>query len=730
MAKAASARNNDVAAGVADAVGGWSVPTGDIDENGTAGKYQLRAIIGRGAAGVVYEGWDPVLARKVAVKTLPLAGKDDESREQYTRFQQEAQAAGRLHHPNIVAVFDYGETPTHAYIVMELLPGGSLRERLGQGRFSVADAMRTMQGLLAGLQHSHANGVVHRDVKPANVVYTDTNEVKITDFGIARLESSQITAVGSVLGTPAYMSPEQVMGETADARSDIYSAGVILFELLTGQRLFEGTANSIMHKIVSAEAPRPSGLPAQVPAHFDAIIARAMAKDPKARFPSAEDFARALRQEEDLTLPLQRDQPRRDPLATSGGTRAARPELSTASSLRPPQGSAAQPPPASAVQPAPVSPPPAPRPPRGGFSRMLGIAGLVVVVAGAGLGWSMFHGTMKPDAGPGPGPGPGPGTVTGAGTPPIATVDPPPPANPPAQSPLPPTPEPAPPTPIPAEPPPTPRAPDIPPRDASTSVPVTPPPRPAPPEQTPQPLPRASGGSAPDPAALRSQIAGALAAMPCSVLRGEAHADNSVAVSGVTALDGAAGPAAEAALRDALSRVAGFAGVEMDVQRIAGPFCGAFDILRSAAYGTTAVDTPVRLALASDATALSIGGGLRLSATMPDFPASLRVDRFSADGTVSHLAVPMIGAPLAGAGGVVPLAANAATASAWVISPGEGASVVVAIATAAPLSLARRPPREAASGYLADLASALAAARDAGGKLSVSVLPLGSGTGR
>jgi serine/threonine-protein kinase len=238
-----------------------------MEENGKAGKYDIRTVIGRGAAGVVYEGWDPVLERKVAIKTLPLDVHDEEAREQYTRFQQEAQAAARLHHPNIVSVFDYGETATHAFIVMEFLGGGSLKSRLERkDRMSLVEVVRVMRGVLAGLYHSHAHGVVHRDVKPANIVFDDAGEVKITDFGIARLENSKLTLDGALLGTPAYMSPEQVLGETADVRSDIYSAGVILYELLTGQRPFEGTASSNNHKKLHSPPPRVDSAHSGAPA--------------------------------------------------------------------------------------------------------------------------------------------------------------------------------------------------------------------------------------------------------------------------------------------------------------------------------------------------------------------------------------------------------------------------------------------------------------------------------
>ncbi len=261
------------------------------------GKYELRGVLGKGAMGTVYEGFDPIIARRVAIKTIKLPEPDDvEAQDELARFKREAQAAGRLSHPNIVGVFDYGETPELAYIVMELVDGTTLKHVVDKKeRFELAEIARLMEALLTGLQFSHDRGVVHRDIKPANIMLTKAGAVKISDFGIARIESSSMTQAGTVLGTPAYMSPEQFMGQTVDSRTDIYSAGVLLYQLLTGEKPFEGGLTAIMHKVLNTEPPPPSALSVTVPHAFDAVVKQAMAKRPEDRFATATDFAAALR---------------------------------------------------------------------------------------------------------------------------------------------------------------------------------------------------------------------------------------------------------------------------------------------------------------------------------------------------------------------------------------------------------------------------------------------------
>lgn len=260
------------------------------------GKYEIRATIAAGPMSTVYDGWDAVIERRVAIKAVPLAQTvQSEGWQHLTRFKREAQAAGRLQHPAVVGIFDYGENAEFAFIVMEFVDGGTLKSALENGkRFSIAEIDRLMQDILAGLQYSHDQGVIHRDIKPANIMLTRDGHAKIADFGIARLEHSDMTQIGMVMGTPAYMSPEQFRGEPTTASTDIYSAGVILYQLLTGERPFDGGLATIMHKALATDPPKPSDISGTVPHSADAVVARAMAKRPDQRFWTAKEFAEAL----------------------------------------------------------------------------------------------------------------------------------------------------------------------------------------------------------------------------------------------------------------------------------------------------------------------------------------------------------------------------------------------------------------------------------------------------
>ena len=261
------------------------------------GKYTIRRELGKGAMGVVYEGFDPSIERIVALKTVradQLGGED--APEILTRFRREAQAAGRLTHPNVVAVYELGEDAGTTFIAMEFVKGRSLKEYLEQHtRFTTPQLARIMTELLAALDYSHRNGVVHRDIKPANVMILEDGTVKVADFGIARIEQSNLTQTGMILGTPSYMSPEQFMGQTVDGRSDLFSAGVILYELLTGEKPFSGSATTIMHKVLQQEPLPPSSLNVQVPRPFDGVVKRALAKRPDERFQTAREFADAIK---------------------------------------------------------------------------------------------------------------------------------------------------------------------------------------------------------------------------------------------------------------------------------------------------------------------------------------------------------------------------------------------------------------------------------------------------
>ena len=262
-----------------------------------SGKYEARGTLGAGAMGTVVEAFDRMIERRVAVKLVKLPGGGDaEAEEAHARFRREAQAAGRLSHPNIVGVYDYGENADTAWIVMEMVEGGSLKSIIDRGdRMPVAEVVRLMEEILSALAYSHGRGVVHRDIKPANIMLAGDRSVKIADFGIARIENSSMTQVGTVMGTPAYMAPEQLRGEAVDARADIWAAGVVLYQLLTGEKPFEGNYTALMHRVLNTEPPPPSQLAVSAPRGFDAVLARALAKRPDDRFPSASAFAEAMR---------------------------------------------------------------------------------------------------------------------------------------------------------------------------------------------------------------------------------------------------------------------------------------------------------------------------------------------------------------------------------------------------------------------------------------------------
>jgi predicted Ser/Thr protein kinase len=269
------------------------------------GKYEIRREVGRGGMGVVYEGFDPLINRRVALKTFLTEFYDGTQADNLlTRLRREAQAAGRLSHKNIIAVYDYGEEvakndagveTSTAFIAMEFIEGRSLESYFeANERFPMREIERIMSELLDALEYSHGHGVVHRDIKPANIILLADGTVKVGDFGVARIESSTLTQVGTVLGSPSYMSPEQFMGQTVDGRSDLYSAGVVLYQLLTAEVPFTGAFTTIMHRVLNDSAPPPSALNVQVPKGFDVILSRAMAKRPDERFQTAADFKQAI----------------------------------------------------------------------------------------------------------------------------------------------------------------------------------------------------------------------------------------------------------------------------------------------------------------------------------------------------------------------------------------------------------------------------------------------------
>lgn len=259
------------------------------------GRYRLDGLLGQGAMGVVYRARDTLIERTVALKTVRRdPGDSGQAAEMVERFRKEAQAAGRLMHPNIVTIHDYGETDDLAYIAMEFVDGTPLSSLIQDRPSPLARALDWFSDLLAALDYAHEHGVVHRDVKPANLLVTRDGRVKISDFGIARIESSTLTQTGTMLGTPSYMSPEQFRGETVDARSDLFSAGVVLYQLLTGQRPFSGSAATVMQQVLNGSPPPPSQFNGALSPALDAVVMQALAKDAQARHASARAFQRAL----------------------------------------------------------------------------------------------------------------------------------------------------------------------------------------------------------------------------------------------------------------------------------------------------------------------------------------------------------------------------------------------------------------------------------------------------
>jgi serine/threonine protein kinase len=272
------------------------------------GKYRIDSVLGKGAMGTVYKAFDPLIARFVALKTIGLELLGDDQHEQLVkRFKNEAQAAGRLSHPNIVAVYDYGEDDGAAYIAMEFVEGTPLNLLLQtHPPRRLALALAWMRQLLQALEYAHSRGVVHRDIKPANLMITADQCLKVADFGVARLDSSSLTQTGSMIGTPSYMSPEQFCGTLVDGRSDVFSAGIVLYQLLTGERPFSGSATMVMQQILNQTPLPPSSLNPTLDPVLDAVIARALAKRPDERYASAQHFLDAL-QSLDAELPTQQE---------------------------------------------------------------------------------------------------------------------------------------------------------------------------------------------------------------------------------------------------------------------------------------------------------------------------------------------------------------------------------------------------------------------------------------
>ena len=276
------------------------------------GRYKINGVLGKGAMGLVYDGVDPQLNRRVAIKTILTASLDEATAKHYTmRFKKEVRAVAKVNHPNIVQVYDFGTEGDLAYIVMEYIQGRELKDALDKKeRFDLRAMFQMMAQLLGALDSAHAAGVIHRDIKPANVMLDSKGNVKLADFGVARVNDpdaeGEKTRVGQVIGTPAYMSPEQTQGQPIDHRTDIFSAGILFYQILTGSKPFDGTGFALQKKIIQDDPVWPSTL-LEVPDTFDRVVAKALAKEPDHRYRSAKEFAedvKRLAEGKDVKAPV------------------------------------------------------------------------------------------------------------------------------------------------------------------------------------------------------------------------------------------------------------------------------------------------------------------------------------------------------------------------------------------------------------------------------------------
>lgn len=268
-----------------------------MDQPTKIGRYDVSSEIGRGAMGVVYRAMDPMLERTVAIKTINMALDPGEMEHYEKRFTIEARAAGGLNHPNIVTIHDIGRSGDLAYMAMEFLEGRELKDLIADRELTVDRALEIAAQAADGLAYAHQHDVVHRDIKPANIMILSDGRVKIMDFGIARMRTADVrTQTGVVLGSPRYLSPEQVLGKRSDGRADIFSLGVIIYEMVAGKTPFDGVdVNSLMFQIVNFTPPPPSAVNTALPQMLDLIIAKALAKSADERYASIAELAADLR---------------------------------------------------------------------------------------------------------------------------------------------------------------------------------------------------------------------------------------------------------------------------------------------------------------------------------------------------------------------------------------------------------------------------------------------------
>lgn len=539
-----------------------------------AAKYEILGDLGAGGMGIVLDARDRNLDRRVAIKLIRRqTGDGTAANEAHARFRREAREAGRLIHANIVAVHDFGEDGDAAWIVMEYVPGGSLKALLENGgRVKPFLAVRMIGQVLEAVHYSHSMGVVHRDIKPANLLLGGDGQVKLADFGIAHVESSTLTQVGTVLGTPGYMAPEQIRGEPVDGRADLWAIGVVLYELLTGERPFEGSNFTMLsHRILTAVPVLPSQVSSLVPLGLDAVVAKALAKRPDDRFQTARAFAAAL--DEAMTP----DDPTRN--------------LRNTGPPKPSTGKAAS------------------RPVR--WPLLAGLGGAGVVAAGLAI-WLLLPGGEAPvrstarDAAPTQ-PAPPPPEIPPGGSPGIV-----------GSAPIVAGPDPDPPT--------APRPTPGPPIAIPPHVPAPPPPLPVPvlDEITPPPAPP----PAPAPltlAEMRAIAREAAAGIACSLLAVQPSPVEAVRITGI------ATPDAVMALRTRLlDHRLPAAVLRLDITTVDPPYCPVLDVLRTISGSELSLDLV-------DRGPLRKGSLLRVDVGMPSWRAQLVVHYLSSDGQAAVL---------------------------------------------------------------------------------------------